>query len=87
MGLQCIIYHSNADDTYLYCTADSAQLAVENLQHSCSVLQAALNDLKHDLNAQKTEFMSFLMAKTFILPLYKDLTMKELQNINTSVSG
>lgn len=60
-----------------YFTPDSAQLAVENLLNFFTFLQAALDDLELVLNAHKTKFMLFFRAS-----LYKDPTLRELQNIN-----
>ena len=47
--------HSYADDTVLYCIADSIQLAMEKLQLSFNALQKALINLKLVFNAGKTK--------------------------------
>ena len=59
--------HLYADDTVLSCSADTVQLAVENLQLSFTALQNALVDLKLGLNASKTKFMLFLEREVLIL--------------------
>lgn len=51
------------DDTILHCIADSAGEAVNNLQHSFSLLQAALVDLKRVLIAPKTKLRHILQIK------------------------
>ena len=55
--------HLYADDTVIYCMADSVQLATENLQLSFIALQNALHQLKLVLNSNKTKFMIFSRAK------------------------
>lgn len=50
-----------ADDTIVYCVADSVQLA--NLQLSFNALQDALINRKLVLNANKTKFMLFTRSK------------------------
>lgn len=55
--------HLYADDTIIYCIADSVQLAIENLQLSFNALQDALIGLKLVLNASKTKFMVFSRAR------------------------
>ena len=55
--------HLYADDTVLYCIADSTQLAIENFQLSFIVLQKALINLKLVLNAGKTKCMLFSRAR------------------------
>ena len=54
--------HFYADDTIIYCIANSIQLATENLQLSFNVLQDSLRELKLVLNADKTKFMIFSRA-------------------------
>ena len=54
--------HFYADDTVLYCVADSVQLATERLQTAFNALQEAFFNLKLILNASKTKFM-FINAK------------------------
>ena len=51
-GFQINLY---ADDTILYCVADSAKSAVEKLQLSFNALQNALVSLKLVLNQTKTK--------------------------------
>ena len=53
--LNCQV-HLYADDTILYCNADSVIIAMEQLQVNFNALQNILTDLKLVLNAQKTEF-------------------------------
>ncbi|KAF7643591.1 hypothetical protein LDENG_00236790, partial [Lucifuga dentata] len=56
-------FHLYADDTILYCFADSVQLAAEKLQHSFNIIQDALFNHKLVLNVNKTKFMIFSRAK------------------------
>uniref|UniRef100_A0A3Q3GUZ1 Reverse transcriptase domain-containing protein n=1 Tax=Labrus bergylta TaxID=56723 RepID=A0A3Q3GUZ1_9LABR len=51
--------HLYADDTVLYCFAETAHLAMETLQEALHKLQNALLDLKLLLNADKTKYMLF----------------------------
>ena len=51
--------HLYADDTILYCTADSATLAIEKLQRSFNTIQHSFNSLKLTLNDKKTKLMIF----------------------------
>ena len=55
--------HLYADDTVVYCIADSVQLATENLQLSFIALQEALTKLRLVLNASKTKCMLFSRAR------------------------
>lgn len=55
--------HLYADDTILYCIADSVQLATEKLQLCFNVLQEALISLKLALNVKKTKFMLFSQSR------------------------
>ena len=55
--------HFYADDTIIYCVADSVQLATENLQLAFNLLQNSLRELKLVLNADKTKFMLFSRAR------------------------
>uniref|UniRef100_A0A3B1IPA0 Reverse transcriptase domain-containing protein n=1 Tax=Astyanax mexicanus TaxID=7994 RepID=A0A3B1IPA0_ASTMX len=57
-SLDCKI-HLYADDTILYCSADSIHAAVIKLQNSFNALQIALNNHKLVLNAKKTKLMLF----------------------------
>ena len=56
--------HLYADDTILYCWADSMDLAFNNLQLAFNVLQNALFNLKLVLNSDKTKCMAFTRAKS-----------------------
>ena len=51
--------HLYADDTIIYCNADSVQLAIDKLQLAFDTLQYELFKLKLVLNAKKTKFMVF----------------------------
>ena len=66
--------HFYADDTIIYCSADSAQLATENLQLSFNVLQDSLRELKLVLNADKTKFMLFSRAREMDLNMLRITT-------------
>ena len=55
--------HLYADDTVIYCIANSVQLAMEKLQHAFNTLQDALIALKLVLNSSKTKFMIFSRAQ------------------------
>ena len=55
--------HFYADDTILYCIADTVQLAVEKLQLAFNAFQESLKKLKLVLNAGKTKFILFSRAK------------------------
>ena len=63
--------HLYADDTVLYCSADTMTLAVNNLQIAFNVLQRELFDLKLVLNAEKTKYMLFTRAKSIDLNNFK----------------
>ena len=56
--------HLYADDTILYCWADSMTLAFNNLQLAFNVLQNALFNLKLVLNSDKTKCMAFTRANS-----------------------
>ena len=55
--------HLYADDTIIYCTADSVHQALRNLQQAFNTVQDELCSLKLVLNATKTKFMLFTRAK------------------------
>ena len=55
--------HLYADDTVIYCIADSIELAIERLQLAFNILQTVLAQLKLVLNANKTKFMVFTRAQ------------------------
>ncbi|KAK0137933.1 RNA-directed DNA polymerase from mobile element jockey [Merluccius polli] len=55
--------HLYADDTILYCTADTINLAIDSLQLAFNVLQESLFSLKLVLNPNKTKFMLFSRGK------------------------
>ena len=55
-------YHLYADDTILYCVADSAEFAVKKLQLAFNSLQNSLVELKLVLNTGKTKFILFSRA-------------------------
>ena len=67
--------HLYADDTVLYCTADSIKEALENLQRSFNVLQDALVGLRLMLNVSKTKFMLFSRSKNIC---YNDLRITSM---------
>ena len=49
--------HLYADDTVIYCTADTPQAATDNLQLSFNILQDTLFDLKLVLNSQEQMYL------------------------------
>lgn len=55
-GCHAILY---ADDTIIYCIADSVQLAIYNLQFVFNELQKSLLNHKLLLNVAKTKYMLF----------------------------
>ena len=55
--------HLYADDTIVYCTADSVQLAINNLQLAFNELQKSLLNHKLLLNVTKTKYMLFSRAQ------------------------
>ena len=55
--------HLYADDTILYCSADSPQIATFNLQIAFDSLQTTLSELRLILNSDKTKFMLFTRAR------------------------
>lgn len=55
--------HLYADDTILYCTANTITLAIDSLQQAFNTLQKSLFNLKLVLNPNKTKFMLFSKAK------------------------
>ncbi len=57
-------YQMHADDTVLYCSAPSPEIAVASLQSDFSSLQHALSDRKLMLNANKTKALLFAPSKT-----------------------
>jgi len=86
--------HLYADDTVLSCSADTVQLAVENLQLSFTALQNALVDFKVVLNASKTKFMLFSRARGIDFSSLHQSTLNgcyiervRAQNINTLAFG
>ena len=55
--------HLYADDTIIYCTADSLESANLKLQHAFDHLQRAFKELKLVLNASKTKVMFFTKSR------------------------
>lgn len=55
-------FHLYVDDSIFYCTSDSVQLAVENLQCSFKSMQDTLMNLKLVLNVDKNQFYAHLRA-------------------------
>ena len=55
--------HLYADDTIIYCVADTAHEAIASLQAAFDILQIALTNLKLVLNVSKTKYMLFSRAK------------------------
>ena len=55
--------HLYADDTVIYCTADTPQAATDNLQLSFNLLRDTLSNLKLVLNSQKSKCMLFSRAR------------------------
>ena len=69
--------HLYADDTVIYCIADTIELAIERLQLAFNTLQTVLAQLKLVLNADKTKFMVFTRAQNVD---YSKLCLKTQKN-------
>ncbi len=54
-ALNTCMIHLYADDTILYCWADSIQLVIDKLQFLFNILQEELIGLKLTLNAEKNK--------------------------------
>ena len=68
--------HLYADDTVIYCIADTIELAIERLQLAFNTLQTFFVQLKLVLNASKTKFMVFTRAQHVD---YSNLCIKTLK--------
>lgn len=55
--------HLYPDDTILFCSADTAHLAIQTLQQAFDQLQYTLSNLKLVLNSKKTKYMLFSKIK------------------------
>ena len=76
-------FHLYADDTVLYCIADSAELAVTKLQLAFNSLQNALVELRLVLNAGKTKFILFSRStiSDSDIPTIKSVTGSTIERV------